>query len=50
MRDIWPVWPVGLLAMLAACGDNNNDTIWTGFSGVLIFGLVAWLVIHFLRK
>lgn len=46
MRD---VWPVGLLAMLAACGDNN-DTILTGFSGVLIFGLIVWLVVHFLKK
>lgn len=46
MRDIRPV---ALLAVLAACG-NNNDTIWTGLSGVILFGIIAMIVLHFLRK
>lgn len=36
------------MLFLVACGDNN-DTVLTGFSGVLIFGLIAWLAVHFLR-
>jgi hypothetical protein len=37
------------LALLAACGDGNN-TIFTGFSGVVIFVLIVWAVLHFVRK
>lgn len=38
-----------LLGMLTACGDNN-DTLWTGLSGVILFGIIAVIVLHFLRK
>jgi hypothetical protein len=42
---------VPLLLLLSSCGDDgNNDTVLTGFSGVIILGLVAWIVVHFLRK
>lgn len=43
-----------LLVMLlpAACGDNgnNNDTILTGFSGVLIFGIVVWIIYRYATR
>lgn len=40
-----------LFLLLAACGDdNNNDTIWTGLSGVLLFGIVAVIVTHIIKK
>lgn len=29
---------------------ENNDTLLTGFSGLIILILVIWLVIHFARK
>lgn len=41
-----------LLVLLAACGENgdgNGDTILTGFSGVLIFGVVAWVVYRYVK-
>jgi hypothetical protein len=28
----------------------NNDTLFTGFSGVLIFLVIVWLVVRTLRK
>lgn len=39
-----------LLVLLGACGDDNNDTVWTGLSGVLIFGVVAIIVTHIIKK
>lgn len=41
-----------LMMLLAACGggDNNNDTILTGFSGVFIFGVVAYFVYRIVKK
>jgi hypothetical protein len=46
------LWLMAFVALMTACGDGdgNNDTILTGFSGVLIFGLVVWLIVHFVRK
>jgi hypothetical protein len=41
--------PVLLMLLLAACG-GNNDTIWTGLSGVLLFGIVAVIVTHVIKK
>jgi len=41
------VWAVPLLFFLAACGgdgDGNNDTVLTGFSGVIIFGIIAYVI------
>lgn len=35
----------------AACGESGrNDTVLTGFSGVLIFGIVAWVVYRYVRS
>ena len=42
-----------LALLFAACGDNgdgNGDTVLTGFSGVLIFGIVAWLIWRWARN
>lgn len=41
--------PALALALLGACG-NGDDTLWTGLSGVLIFGIVAAVIVHVLRK
>lgn len=38
-----------LFLLLTACGDNN-DTIFTGFSGVVIAVIVIWLVIRAVKK
>jgi hypothetical protein len=47
--NVW--WAIALMA-LAACGNDNgnNDTILGGFSGVLIFGLIVWLVFRYFVK
>ena len=42
-----------ILLALVACGENENgneDTFLTGFSGVVIFGIVIWLIVRALRK
>lgn len=39
-----------MAVLLAACGDGGNDSVWTGLSGVLIFGVVAVIVVHYLKK
>jgi len=42
--------------VLAACDDGgpnsegNNDTIWTGLSGLLILIVVVWLIVRAIRK
>ena len=44
---------LALLVLLAACGENgdgNTDSILTGFSGVLIFGLIVWIVYRLVRS
>lgn len=37
--------------LLAGCGDNGDrgDTILTGFSGVLIFGIIVWIVYVYIK-
>jgi len=49
MHNARLVTPALPLALLAACGDNN-DTIFTGLSGFVILVLIVWAVLHFLRK
>lgn len=39
-----------VMVAMAACGDDNNDTVLTGFSGVLIFGFVVWLAFRYFSK
>lgn len=51
---IWlaSLW-VAVMTVLFACGDDGNetgDTVLTGFSGVLIFGVVAWVVWSYVKK
>lgn len=43
---------VSLMVALAACGEDgsNNDTVLTGFSGVLIFGIVAYIIYRVVRS
>lgn len=38
-----------LLLLLGACGDRN-DSILTGFSGVVIFVLLIWAFFHYTRR
>ena len=42
----------GVLLFLAACGNENGneDTLLTGFSGVVILAIVIWLVVRMARK
>lgn len=49
MRDARLIAPAVPLALLTACG-NNNDTLLTGFSGFVIIVLIIWALAHFLRK
>jgi hypothetical protein len=37
------------MLFLVACGDNN-DTIFTGLSGVLLIGIAAIVILHYLRR
>jgi hypothetical protein len=40
-----------LLFFLGACGDDgNNDTIWTGLSGVIIAVVLVVIILRWLRK
>lgn len=40
-----------ILVLMAACGDNgNDDTILTGFSGVIIFGIIAYVIYRYVRR
>lgn len=44
-------WIFLLFVLMAGCGGNdNNDTILTGFSGVLIFGIVIWIIYRVVKK
>lgn len=51
MRYVW--LPTALL-FLAACGDDDGeggeDTLLTGFSGVVILALVVWFVVRTMKK
>lgn len=43
----------GVLMLLAACGNEdggNEDTLLTGFSGLVILAVVIWLVVRMARK
>lgn len=46
------IWLVPLLLALPACGNGNgnDDTILTGFSGVLIFGIVAYIIFRYVSR
>ena len=52
------VWAVPLLFFLYACedeaengtGGGNNDTLFTGLSGVIILAIVVWLIWRALKK
>lgn len=37
---------------LTSCGDNGDggDTVLTGFSGVLIFGIIVWIIWRYTRR
>ncbi len=48
-------WPVLAAAMLTACGEDgsgggNEDTLFTGLSGVVILGAVIWFVLRKVRS
>jgi hypothetical protein len=57
-RDIGRLaaWPVLAAAMLtaAACGDDgsggNEDTLFTGLSGVVILGAAVWFILRKIRS
>ncbi|MEW6474964.1 MAG: hypothetical protein AB1679_22155 [Actinomycetota bacterium] len=42
------IWIPSVLLFLSACGDDNEggneDTLFTGFSGVIILVLVIWFL------
>lgn len=51
------VWSVPLLVIVlnlfVACGedgDGNNDTLFTGLSGVIILAVVIWILVRVVRK
>ena len=47
------IWIPAVLLFLAACGGDDNgedDTLLTGFSGVIILALVVWLIVRSMRK
>lgn len=42
-----------LMMFLAACGDDgdgNDDTLLTGFSGLIIAAVVIWLIVRAVKK
>ena len=42
-----------VLMTFAACGNDDNgneDTLFTGFSGVIILALVIWMVVRMAKK
>ncbi|MDQ3945083.1 MAG: hypothetical protein M3357_08055 [Actinomycetota bacterium] len=44
---------VAVLTLMAACGDEGNgneDTLLTGFSGVLILAIVIFLIVRSMKK
>lgn len=44
-------WILAFMVLLAGCGDNgNNDTVLGGFSGVIIFGIIAYVIYRIAKK
>ncbi|MGH9038989.1 MAG: hypothetical protein ACRDZ3_02035 [Acidimicrobiia bacterium] len=46
------VW-TALMALMVACGDDgngNDDTLLTGFSGVVILAIAVFLVVRAMKK
>jgi hypothetical protein len=46
-------WLVAMVTLTTACGedgDGNEDTLFTGLSGVVIFVLVLWLVLRAVKR
>jgi hypothetical protein len=45
------MWFVMAAFLFTACGDNGgNDTVLTGFSGVIIFGIIAYVIYRIAKK
>lgn len=46
-----PLW-LTVMVLLVACGEDNGntDSILGGFSGVLIFGIIVWVVFRYVSK
>jgi hypothetical protein len=47
------VWIPAVLLFMAACGNDdegNEDTLFTGFSGVIILILIVWFVARKVRN
>jgi hypothetical protein len=40
---------VPLMLLLSSCG-NGNDTVLTGFSGVLIFGIIVYVIFRMINR
>lgn len=52
MAGLVLLW-AAVMGVMAACGedgDGNDDTIWTGLSGVVVLVIVVWLIVRALRK
>lgn len=48
-----PIWMGAVLMMLGACGDDdggNEDTLFTGLSGLIIVALIIWFVARTIRN
>jgi hypothetical protein len=44
---------MGVVALMTACGDNDNgqeDTLFTGLSGLAILALAVWFVLRAVKK
>jgi len=57
MSDLVParlyVALAAVMGMLAACGDDENgneDTLLTGFSGLVILIIVIWVIARVIKK
>lgn len=48
------IWiPTVMLALMTACGDDgegNDDTLLTGFSGVVILAIVIFIIMRSVKK
>lgn len=53
MVDRANIWIPTVLLVLAACGDDDNgneDSLLTGFSGLVIVAVVIWLIVRAKRR